>query len=981
MKKIVSILTMIISCAVLGAGISFSALADESQVKQSDDTYFDSQNSLSVEYGTKDSRNTLGASVTLSGVEGQRDASIYYRNYLKASDLKDGFLSISFEEPAIYGQADFDYLFVELTDAVNTDEKLVWAVAPQPDTCGWWNSWTSAWISGIADLEATTRAAWTYPALLKIAGTEQTLFGYNNVYVNQWNVLYDGGSYYDAGYNIGAKNTFFNRPDETSQMDRLTFALNDTQATINNGLIANIASTEWLQDSGEKLIGTQYESVYTEERMTNLFSSGYCTLNIRFMGLNTDSITCHIKKIGNQVLENQDGNKVENATPYIHIDHKTHAVEGKPFALPKAEILDMREGDISSRATYKFFNKSGEEITYSGENITFSQSGDYVMRCSVTLKDGRTFFREEKVICYEKMPTTEFKVSQSLNGNSYQTGDKIEIPAVTATNLLSTKENGMVNPIVVLQNNGGQIARFNGSFVNTHTLTEAGNYTLAYLYVNEYGIVDSLAYSFTVIESIGIRPSFLPVSFTSGQKNTIADAALVDYIQGKTEAELYRGIYVNDELIYMAKGTRVLFGSLEFTKQLAGNSAELCYKAGYTENELIYTNHYTIPVINPIYAEDYIIISDKDGKYTKEHITMHNSNESLIFEFAEDTALTMPQRMSANGAELAFDIMSGSSFGKVNLIFTDYLDSTKQIIFTAVPKGNEIQLYINGKDAGMLGLSFNNDKDYFHMIYECDGVNNRLVNTLGNPLSSKIAKIESWNNGTKFEGFTDGTMVVRIEVQDVSGKTKLSLRKVNNQGFYTETIGDMKQPFSDYSAPVLTVLGEYKTRYNLGDNVTLYPATAFDVLKANANLTLTVKKPNGELYYEGSADTEKKLLLTEYGDWIITYSTHDGNDWFATEEQYILRAVDNIPPIITGEISLPKQLELNTEYVFPTADVFDNITQECKYYVIVSRPDAMREAVVDNKYTFTRKGMYIVTYYAVDDYVNIAQMTFSIWVE
>jgi hypothetical protein len=255
------------------------------------------------------------------------------------------------------------------------------------------------------------------------------------------------------------------------------------------------------------------------------------------------------------------------------------------------------------------------------------------------------------------------------------------------------------------------------------------------------------------------------------------------------------------------------------------------------------------------------------------------------------------------------------------------------------------------------------------------------VNTSGNPLSSKIAKIESWNNGTKFEGFTDGTMVVRIEVQDVSGKTKLSLRKVNNQGFYTETIGDMKQPFSDYSAPVLTVLGEYKTRYNLGDNVTLYPATAFDVLKANANLTLTVKKPNGELYYKGSAEAEKKLLLTEYGDWIITYSTHDGNDWFATEEQYILRAVDNIPPIITGEISLPKQLELNTEYVFPMADVFDNVTQECKYYVIVSRPDAMREAVVDNKYTFTSKGMYIVTYYAVDDYVNIAQMTFSIWVE
>jgi hypothetical protein len=284
-------------------------------------------------------------------------------------------------------------------------------------------------------LEATTRAAWTYPALLRVAGTEQTLYGVNSSYVNQWNVLYDGGTYYDAGYNLGAKTAYFVRPSETEKMNWLQFSLMGSQAMVNNNLVANITNTEWLQDSGEKLIGTQYENVYTEERMSSLFTSGYCTMKIRYMGLHSDTVECHIKKIGAQTLT--DG--VKKDTPYMEIKQTTHAVLGKAYALPEIVVDDMREGDISARASYRFYNERGEELSYTSNSISFPTVGEYTMQGCIALNSGETFTFEKMVYCYADMPKTEFNVQVDWE-EVYYTGDSIPIPSVTAFNKLSTEK-------------------------------------------------------------------------------------------------------------------------------------------------------------------------------------------------------------------------------------------------------------------------------------------------------------------------------------------------------------------------------------------------------------------------------------------------------------------------------------------------------------------------------------------------------------
>lgn len=175
MKKKIYITGCVLAASLVGSVFVASVNAENAATVFSETQYFLSENTIETKYGEKDSRDCFGATVTVSGLAGKKEAEIEYANYIKRDELKDGFLTMSFEQPSTYGKADFDYLLIEVSDSVNSEEKLVWAIAPQPITCGWWETWTAAWISGVSDLESTTRAAWTYPAMLKVAETEQTI--------------------------------------------------------------------------------------------------------------------------------------------------------------------------------------------------------------------------------------------------------------------------------------------------------------------------------------------------------------------------------------------------------------------------------------------------------------------------------------------------------------------------------------------------------------------------------------------------------------------------------------------------------------------------------------------------------------------------------------------------------------------------------------------------------------------------------------
>ena len=930
--------------------------------------YILSDSTVSVAYSEQDTRGVFGAKVTLSNFPDKNKVSFDYGNYLKKAELADGFLEISFipDSPNVH---QFDYLFITLTDAVDDSQKLVWAVAPQPEICGWWNSWTAAWVSYTDMLEPWTSVKYTYNAGLKVSGTDQHIMGRNNSFIAPTHQYYTG-PYMEVGFNLGKKAAYFVPQESGAIMNSLTFKLSNSLAQINGNTIADLTDVNFLTESGKHLINTPYEELYKEETFTNLFSSGFCKLSVQFIGVDSESISCHIKKIGNQVLGK---NKIANTSPFFAIKQETEAVLGYDYKLPDVSIFDIREGDISDKVKYSVIDAEGNNVDIKSGAAIFNSDGIYEMGISVSLQDGTTFTEKRDIVCYADMPTTDFHILASFD-DEYKTGDILPIPSAFAENRLSTRSDSRVDVICVIQNNGSTQSVFNADITNYYTLSEAGDYTVAYLFKNAYGIVNSITYNFIVNESVGISPEFLPVSFTSGEECSVADFKPIDYVNDTPSNEIYRAIYVNGEQIYAAKGETVISGSLSFVKNISEISAELTYKAGFDINNLVYEKTFIIPVIQTNYADDYIVIS-QNGVYNRDGVETVNSRTELIFSVSNDTMFTLPQRLFADDLEFAFDVKSEyNRFGYLSVILRDFKDANKQINLS-IHKNNEFSslLYINNVYSGEIDGSLVNDNNYFEWRF--DGENNIFVNNFGNAITSPIKR---WSDGTEFNGFTDGTCVLSFELKEVQGTSRFALKKVNNQPFYTSEINGRRQRFNDIYAPIIKVSEVINTELSYGERINIPKAEALDVLSANTLLEVSVSSPSGETLYTGNAKDNAILFANQYGNWTIKYMAHDGNTLFSVEDIYLLKVDDVIPPAIYVSGTLPAKLSLNTELIIPTATVFDNRTQNCKYYIIVISPNGKRDVCSDGKYRFVSKGKYIISYYAFDEYMNVALVNYEI---
>ena len=968
-KKIIQLISLFVAGVCSFTLFSMTGFFKRAVIGQDgENTYILSDSTVSVTYGEKDTRGVAGAKVTLTNFPDKNKVSFDYGNYLKKDNLADGFLEISFS-PDSPNVQEFDYLFVTLTDAADDSQKLVWAVAPQPEICGWWNSWTAAWVSYTDMLEPWTSVKYTYNAGLKVSGTDQHIMGRNNSFIAPTHQYYTG-PYMEVGFNLGKKAVYFVPQESGAIMNSLTFKLSNSLAQINGNTIADLTDTDYLTESGKQLINTPYEELYKEETFTKLFSSGFCKLSVQFVGVNSESISCHIKKIGNQILGE---NEIINASPFITIKKDTEAVLGYDYKLPDVKILDMREGDISNRVRYSVIDAEGNDVAINSGEVLFNSEGVYEMEISVSLEDGTTFSEKSDIVCYADMPITDFHISASFE-DEYKTGDTVPIPYVFAENNLSTQIDGRVDVICVIQNNGSTQSVFDSDKTNYYTLKEAGDYTVAYLFRNAYGIVNSTTYNFLVSESIGISPEYLPVSFTSGAKCSVADFEPVDYVNATSANEIYRAIYINGEQIYVAKGETVISGSLSFVKNISEISAELTYKAGFDINNLIYEKTFIIPVIQTNYADDYIILS-QNGVYNRDGIETVNSRTELIFSVSDDTVFTLPQRLFADELKFSFDVKSEyNQFGYLSVILRDFKDANKNIQLS-IYKNNEISslLYINGVYSGEIDGSFVNDSNYFEWRF--DSKKNIFVNNFDRAITSKIKR---WSDGTEFNGFTDGSCVLSFEMKDVQGTSRFALKKVNNQPFYITEINGRKQRFNDIYAPIIKVSEVINTELSYGERINIPKAEALDVLSANTLLEVSVSSPSGETLYTGNAKDNVMLFANQYGNWTIKYMSHDGNDLFSVEDIYILKVDDVIPPAIYVSETLPTKLSVNSELIMPIATVFDNRTQNCKYYIIVISPNGKRVVCSDRKYKFTSKGVYIISYYTFDDYMNVALVNYEI---
>lgn len=944
-----------------------SALAENSIAT---DALFTSNTDMDVSYGTTDENGSKGVTLTLNNMLEKQKAVLQYNSYVEKEDIGDALIRFSVL-PSDIGVQDFECVVVTATDAVDPTQQLSIAVAPQSN--GWWTTYASSWVALTDELTPIRKSAYSNSMVLQLDGTYQNAVGINE-FLGTNHAAWTG-KYMDTGARMN-KNGYFTRDNAETTMKPIRLAFDGTNAWRNSAVVASLSDPEFFAAANVYLENTKFESRYTEEYVNNLFSSGYCTIKMSFLSPLTDVTKIHISQIGKKLFNLELD--AEYSQPYFLIDKEKEAVVGYEYELPKFSVKDVQAGDLTSKTVCQFIDVSGQEITVVDNKATLTKAGKYAIRLTVE-NGGKTYVKEFPIICYEEMPTTHFEIDNRLE-SIYQTGERIVLTEFRAFSEVNCKDGGYLEAFAVLELDGETLATCSMNETMTYTLEKEGLYTVSYVAQNAYGVHEIETYAFSVEKGLHFTDYKTPLAFRKGQTNTVSDFSVINYVNGTAESKIYRAVYLDDTQIYLAQGNRVIYGSLtvsEFTE----DSVELIYKAGFAENELSYQKGFTVPVIEPLYIEDWFLTYDENGSISTIGAFEDNS-EKMIFNATQDGALVFSNYIATSdfSVQFAYGAEKKDDFKTAKIILENPSDHTEYVeLALRYLSGTQSMLFINGEARGKIDGTLIDATKGFTWVLSKDG---RSLQTLD---GSTVANLDRWYDGRMYDGFESGALILKFAFDGiVEGKNvPFHLTSISNQTLFTSYILEDKATFMDVNAPIIYTYGTFENVEKAYGYVFSIPAaTAYDVLQTNVAMRLRVLAPNNE-YALTSDDLTKSnsVKLDQYGIWTVIITAEDVKTGVKMERRIVVTVKDKISPKLNVSGKIYSEYKVGKNITFPSATATDNATENVQVFLIVISENGMREMADNFQYAFTKKGKYKLVYYAIDDSYNASKIIYEVTVK
>ncbi len=241
------------------------------------------------------------------------------------------------------------------------------------------------------------------------------------------------------------------------------------------------------------------------------------------------------------------------------------------------------------------------------------------------------------------------------------------------------------------------------------------------------------------------------------------------------------------------------------------------------------------------------------------------------------------------------------------------------------------------------------------------------------------AEISAFVSQNKFEGFGGDTIKVDFRFEAQEGE-EFVLSAVSNQSFsYFISLQGLED--DDNQGPVIVLAGGSKDVFFLpGDTLAVGAAKAYDVLQGAAVVRVTVKTPDGEIFFSGAADQLREYTLESYGVYQILY---ESNDFLGkrTETSIVAIVKDVMPPDIKIFGQYEQAFSVGKKIGIASAEAEDNVELE-SLRVLIRTPDlGVIEVRAGDEYVFSSRGRYEIIYRAEDKSRNVTRVVFSIMVE
>lgn len=305
-----------------------------------------------------------------------------------------------------------------------------------------------------------------------------------------------------------------------------------------------------------------------------------------------------------------------------------------------------------------------------------------------------------------------------------------------------------------------------------------------------------------------------------------------------------------------------------------------------------------------------------------------------------------------------------NNFSAVEVRLTDAARPQSYLSFKFTKSGEYSTFTLNDKISVGTESSFSLTSDFIIML----DTDNKTVT----PNRTNYLLVETFADGTPFNGFTGKTAYLDIILTGVTADSEIIIHSIQNH-YFSDSEADTFAP--------QVIFNKVSGDRELGSTIVLEPAFAFDVLDPKVDFSLTVTSPSGDFVkatdgtlLDGTCDTavQYEIKLDQYGDYTILYQAEDSSGR-RIKHTFGVTVTDTEKPKITlGTKTTSGSVGKNIK----TADYScsDNITaaSEIKSFVYVLRPDGIMQTVSGNSFYADIKGEYSVIYAAFDSAGNMA---------
>ena len=381
----------------------------------------------------------------------------------------------------------------------------------------------------------------------------------------------------------------------------------------------------------------------------------------------------------------------------------------------------------------------------------------------------------------------------------------------------------------------------------------------------------------------------------------------------------------------------------------------------------------TIPTVQPVVKDGKRTFIYVEKMFIGEGFTAERTGAGLkvLAEEAGDFKWTFANAIVADNASVTIKGMQGNSnFDAMKVTYTDYADDSISVT-----------MYVENQANGFLRAKFGdlNRETTKGFNMGSDAAGNAMDTFLFSYkygafyVDSHSANVTKDDSGKAFNGFPSGRVYISVETINAKSGAGYYVKQFDNHIINTGT--------ADRALPRIGITGEYGGMFDVNTVYTLTPAIASDTIDASVYATFTVRTPSGKIatdvngmeLKDVSADESYQMKLTEYGQYLVTYTSTDCNGRTGSTN-YAVNVFDRKAPKASLAETWSPTAKVGETVILPEIYVSDDASSVAEMKVIryvrnpygVATPFGYDYVVKEDgsivyyqyKFTFARAGKY-----------------------